>query len=401
MIAYLIPEFPGQTHIFFWREMHSLKCLGVEVALVSTRRPAKNIVSHVWAREAMLRTHYLFPLTVPMLLGGVLEMLRAGPLAWVKCVRATIKASAPLRYKLKMLFFLFAGAELALLARRNSWDHLHVHSCANAATVAMFAHLLSGLPYSLTLHSALPTFGPAQNVKWHYAVFGTAVTHQLRRALLQEVGVPAEKLEVAAMGVDLQVFRRKRTYSPPRLGEVIRVVTCGRLHRGKGHQDIINAVAILRDAGICVELTILGEGPYRAALEQLIEQKRIGAHVRMLGAVAEHVVREELEKAHVFALGSHEEAIGVATMEAMAMALPVVVTDVGGVRELVREGVDGLFARPSDPSALAECIRQLCTHPGRSVELGTSGAARIRKSFSSDVSAQVIAQRIAQTKLAW
>jgi len=60
-IGYLVPEFPGQTHAFFWREIRALEGLGIHADLVSTRRPDPGIVCHEWSREAMARTTYLYP----------------------------------------------------------------------------------------------------------------------------------------------------------------------------------------------------------------------------------------------------------------------------------------------------------------------------------------------------
>ena len=85
-IGYLIPEFPGQTHIFFWREMRALQALGVEVETVSTRRPPAGIVCHAWSKEAMDRTHYLFPPSPVALVRSLATMAMSGPRAWGRCL---------------------------------------------------------------------------------------------------------------------------------------------------------------------------------------------------------------------------------------------------------------------------------------------------------------------------
>ena len=61
-IGYLVPEFPGQTHTFFWREVNALEAKGIEVDFVSTRRPPSGLISHAWAALAIQRTVYLAPL---------------------------------------------------------------------------------------------------------------------------------------------------------------------------------------------------------------------------------------------------------------------------------------------------------------------------------------------------
>ena len=70
-IGYFIPEFPGQTHAFFWREYQALRDRGIEPILISTRKPPRNIVSHKWAAEAMEQTRYLFPPEPSLLFQGL------------------------------------------------------------------------------------------------------------------------------------------------------------------------------------------------------------------------------------------------------------------------------------------------------------------------------------------
>ncbi len=81
-------------------------------------------------------------------------------------------------------------------------------------------------------------------------------------------------------------------------------------------------------------------------------------------------------------------------MEAMAKSLPVVVTRVGGVAELVCDGVDGLLVPPKNPPAMAEAIQRLLGDPDLSARMGQAGAKRVRQSFGSHVSAGVIAARL-------
>lgn len=63
-IAYLTTEFPGQTHIFLWREYQALKELGLDLFLIATRRPPDSIKSHTWSKEAEQQTSYLLPLSL-------------------------------------------------------------------------------------------------------------------------------------------------------------------------------------------------------------------------------------------------------------------------------------------------------------------------------------------------
>ncbi|MFN0132392.1 MAG: exopolysaccharide biosynthesis GT4 family glycosyltransferase EpsE [Phycisphaerales bacterium] len=395
-LGYLVPEFPGQTHAFFWREIACLEARGCEVSLVSTRPPPWQIICHSWSREASARTTYLAPIRAPGLWRGVLSLLRGGPIRRLQCFWMLAAAEGlSTKARLRGLGLVLAGAILADLARRGQWTHIHVHSAGDAALVAMFAHALGGPPYSLTLHGHIDHYGPAQREKWTRAAFGIAVTNALRDQLLARVpSLDPARVGVAPMGVDTEAFRRATPYAAPAAGEPWRLVTCGRLHPGKGHDDAITAVATLRDSGISATLHLLGEGPDRPRLETLIAHRDLTDRVRLLGAAPESVVRTELESAHAFILGSHDEAIGVATMEAMAMELPVIVTRVGGVPELVRDGIDGLLVPPRDPSAIADAIRRTLEAPETARMFGCAGSARVRDLFTSRRSADELISRL-------
>ena len=128
----------------------------------------------------------------------------------------------------------------------------------------------------------------------------------------------------------------------------------------------------------------------RRLLEQLKGELRLADAVVLLGAVSEDVVRKELSEAHAFVLGSLEEPLGVAIMEAMAMRVPVVVTGAGGVPELVDDGVDGLLVPAREPGRMAESLLRLLRDPGLASRLSESGRRKIETSFHSGVSAAVL-----------
>ena len=91
VIGYLVPEFPGQTHIFLWREYQALTDLDVTVNLVSTRRPPEKVRSHDWSVHAESITSYLLPLSFSDLgmIAGIL--LKAGPSGWLSCASAVLR----------------------------------------------------------------------------------------------------------------------------------------------------------------------------------------------------------------------------------------------------------------------------------------------------------------------
>ena len=400
-IGYFVPQFPGQTHSFFWREITALKARGIEPELVSTRRPRANLIAHSWAREAMEKTVYLAPPRARDVAATVAELARTSPAGWRRCAESIRRAegrSGAARLQLGAL--VVVGARLAALARARGWAHVHAHSCAQTAEIAMFASLLSGLPYSLTLHAPLGEFGPNHREKWRHARFAVIVTRSLRREVeevLSESLPPS--VDVAPMGVELGSFARRRPYEPWTGHVPLQIFSCGRLNPGKGHQDLIRAVGMLRRRGIDARLTIAGEDEaggttHRRVLAAQIAAMDLAGSVALLGAVSEARICAELERAHVFALASLNEAIGVATMEAMAMGTPVVVTGVGGVPELVDDGVSGLLVQPERPAELAAKIERLARDPELAHRIGEAGRRKVESEFNSSKSASVLARHL-------
>jgi glycosyltransferase involved in cell wall biosynthesis len=400
-IGYLVPEFPGQTHGFFWREVAALRALGVEPELVSTRLPPRGIVSQPWADEAMAQTTYLAPPRAADIASAGREIARGLPEAAVR-VTAGIAAAEGIGAggRLRLAGLALLGARLASLARQRGWSHLHAHSCADSAHLAMFARIIGAVPYSITLHGPLAHYGPNQRQKWQHASFAIVITRRLLQQVRAELaGSLPERVEVAPMGVDLQRFTRRTAYVPWSGEGPLLIFSCGRLNPGKAHGDLIAATSLLRAGGVDARLAIAGEDEqggsgFRRVVAAQIHEHHLEHAVELLGAVGEDRVREGLEAAHLFALASLEEPLGVAIMEAMALAVPVVVTEAGGVPELVAHGEHGLLVPPRSPAELAAAILRVARDPELARRFGQAGRERVAAEFSAQRSARVLASAV-------
>ena len=390
-IAVLIPQFPGQTHIFFWREIAHLEAMGIDVTLISTRKPPKGLIAHKWSDEAMARTLYLgLPLgdaaaalqQLPRLLQGQSDV---GPLR-------DLLVAAPAARKLKGLM------------EDRGIEHVHVHSCGRAALVAALARRMGGATYSLTLHGPLSDYGPGQGFKWRFAAFGTVITEKLKSEMVKSLaGDLPDRLPVRPMGVDTDVLRRESAYQPARDGEKLRLFSCARLNVVKGHQDLLQAVRILLDQGLDVELEIAGEDDdggsgFHSDLQAQLEKLGLQDHARLLGAIDADQVREKLLAAHCFVLASWHEPLGVAYMEAMSCEVPTIGTNAGGVPELIRDGIDGLMVPPKDPQALARAIGRIAAKPDLARKLAKAGRARIKAGFRAELGAETLMAEMARLR---
>lgn len=407
-LAYLIPMFPAQTHAFFWRERQCVLDMEHTVDLVTTREPPPAIVSHSWSEEARQLTEVLFPMSFAEYLSAAGKIILAGPATWGRIINTILTAQVPnLKERLQLVALSLVGAKFASLAQSKNWDHVHVHSCANTANIALFAHLITGLPYSMTLHGPLHDYGSNQPAKWRHAAFVIVITQKIFDEVTAELGdnIP-QPLQIAPMGVEVEKFTRdadkpyvaynKSDENPARL------FACGRLNFCKGHQDLIHAVGLLKDRGYNVHLDIAGEDEqggtgFHQDLEVMINKLGLQEEVTLLGAVSEQVVRDHLQAAHIFVLASLGEPLGVAYMEAMAMQTPTIGTDAGGVRELIDHETDGLLVKPENPNELADVITQILDDANLAQRLSDGGRDKIANQFSSKRSAEVIVNNIRRT----
>ena len=400
-IGYFIPEFPSQTHIMFWREYQAMLALGMKIEFISSKRPISSLMAHSWSFEAEAVTEYLFPIKLSDLPSVLGVLVRAGPRKLWRVLKAVIESEGGLKAKLKLLSLVPFSAKLVGLTRRRGLAHVHVGSCGNAANVAMLALLLGGTSYSLSLLGPrLETYGPNQVQKWKYARFGLCQSKQLYEEAKARIGADLpQKVSVAPVGVDVDVMQRQTPFEPwPGQGPC-RIYCCARLNPVKGHVFLIDAIKRLRtEFGVDAHLVLGGEDGdggqgYRKVVEGKIEETGMTPHVTMLGAVSEENSRSEYAKAHVYAMASLDEAAGaVAAMEAMAMEVPVVMTNVGATEELIDDGVDGLIVPPGDPVAIADAIHALLRDPGRAMMIGKAGRNKIIAEYSHRRSASQIRQ---------
>jgi colanic acid/amylovoran biosynthesis glycosyltransferase len=171
--------------------------------------------------------------------------------------------------------------------------------------------------------------------------------------------------------------------------EGLRVIGVGRLNWVKGYDYALEAVASLVRAGVPVTYEILGGEPSarsgkasdRGRLLYLIHELGLEGRVRLLGKVSPEVVRERLRASDVLLQASLSEGLPTAVLEAMGCALPVVVTDCGGVREAVEHGVEGLVCPRRSPQTLADALGSL-RDPALARKLGEAGRARVVADFT-------------------
>ena len=389
-LGYLVPEFPSQTHIFFWREAQALRELGVELQFLSTRRPVSGC-PHEFGPAAAAATHYVFPPRA----GPALQTLARSPhrTATALGYLAALGESSPLE-RARRLGLLGCAADLAELAQRERLQHLHVHSCAEAAHLAALTSRLSGLPYSLTLHGDLPVYGRDHASKMSGARFVAVVTRALQKQVTSTIGLPVSRVPVIRMGVDVGVFAPEPGGRPA--GTSFHFVSVARLAESKGHRFALAALRVLLERGLDARYTLAGDGPDRAKIEAEVVRLELSRHVHLAGSLGEAAVLDLLRSADALMLPSVGlgEAAPVAVMEAMAVGLPVVCSVIGGVPELVDSGVEGYLVPQGDANAIADALDRLARDPTARARMGAAARERAIAEFGARACAARLLQAI-------
>lgn len=251
---------------------------------------------------------------------------------------------------------------LLLLHHRHRFDVVHCHAAYPQAHVAATFGRLCGVPFVVRPHGSdiLPDDAIRRDLR---------LDRRMRRAIaeadaviaqgdhLRDVvaaaGVDPARIRVINNGVEVAAFSRAAAHPHPRPY----ILGLGSLVPHKGFDLLVRGYATLPTDR--PDLLVAGSGPELAALRRLADELGVGRQVTFLGPVVGDPKVSLYRSAEFFVCPSRREPFANVILEAMAAGRAVVATDVGGNRELVRDGVTGLLCRPESPAALAESMRRL------------------------------------------
>jgi len=186
---------------------------------------------------------------------------------------------------------------------------------------------------------------------------------------------PGRQVDVIYSGIEAGAHPAAQMLTGPlKLGVLARLIPL------KNVESVINATARLAKMGVEVQTEIAGSGPSEAALHDLIASLGIGNRVRILGW--RNNTDELLASWDLLVIPSLEEGFPLSALEAMAAARPVVASRVGGLPELVVDGVTGRLVPPGDTDALVRCIAELAGDRQRLALMGNEGWKRVQRDFS-------------------
>jgi len=216
------------------------------------------------------------------------------------------------------------------------------------------------------------------------------VSEQSRMRLVRKYAYPLRKTSKVLHGVDASRYslpREMRLAVRKTLGigsEENLLVFVGRLESDKGLDVLFEALCRLRQAAPPCRCVVVGDGPMRAELSASVAETGLSSRVMFMGFQED--VRPYLAAADIFVLPSPNEALPFALLEAMSSGLACIATDVGGVREVVSDGEDGLIVPPGSPMALGEAIRRLLSDANLRSRIGKRAREKTQSHFDQSKS---------------
>jgi len=289
-------------------------------------------------------------------------------------------------------YTLALASKMYEVAASESLDVLHVHYAIPHSVSAYLAREMfrpRRLPFVTTLHGTDITlvgsdrsYLPITRFSIEQSDAVTAISDYLQNVTLQEFGI-RRKVEVIPNFVNCDVFEpatdasRRRAFA--RDDEKI-LVHLSNFRPVKRLPDVVEIFARVR-RHIPAKLLLIGDGPDRGRAEWMAREKDLTADVLFLGK--QNQVQDLLNCADVMLLPSELESFGLAALEAMACGVPAVCSNVGGLPEVIRDGVEGYLVGLRDVDTMAERALRILTEPGRREEMGRAARRRASDKFCS------------------
>ncbi|GAB3094332.1 glycosyltransferase [Lysobacter terrae] len=388
-VLYVVSQFPSLSETFIAREIQALVDLGVDVRILSLKFHREKLTQ---PQAAALAHRVMYP-------AGRARTTFAALLAFLR--RPVVTASFVLTMLLelwrrpvalgKSLVAVFRALGRLDEIRGFAPQLIHAPWATYPATVAWLLSRQLDLPFSFTSR-AHDIFIEDHMMarKLESAALAVTITQFNQRFMARWMRAPGSvPVHVIHSALNLPDLPFVRTGRQP-----LKLLSVGRLVPMKGFDILITALAQLRERGIEVSCTIIGEGPERGRLEHLRSTLGLESVVALPGAMPQGDVVRHMTDATLMVLpcvvakNGQSDGIPNVLMESMATGLPVVSTRISGIPELIEDGVSGSLVEAGDAAGLAEAIETLLHDPDRRESYAQAGRRKVEREFDVRIEAR-------------
>jgi glycosyltransferase involved in cell wall biosynthesis len=402
-IAFVLKGYPRLSETFIAQEVRALEERGFDIRLIALRRPT-DPHTHPIHREIRAPVHYVpeYLHDEPRRVWRAWRAARRLPgydaarRQWLKDLRRDPSRNRVRRFGQALVLAMELPADVG---------HLHAHFLHTPSSVARYAALLSGLPWTASAHAKDIWTTPAwekreklSDCRW--LVTCTAAGHAHLAALARDPG----KVSLVYHGID------SKRYAPPAQpagdadgrdpAHAVVILSVGRAVAKKGYDVLLDALARL-PSHLHWRFVHIGGGTLLPALRARGERLGLAARIDWRGPQPQEAVLAAYHRADIFALASRIAADGDrdglpnVLLEAQSQRLACVSTALPGISELIEDGCDGLLVPADEPAALAAALARLIANPALRRQLGAAAEIKVRRDFALDAGIAHLAQKFA------
>jgi len=386
-IAYIMKCFPRLSETFILHEVLELERQGLALRIFSLLTPEGKInkaAQDVQAKITYIPKEPSFK-GIMQLLAATGKRLLTSPLRFVWTVMI---AAVTYHHPATPRHLLYA-AYLANQLEREGITHIHAHYVNTPTTVANLAHHFTGISYSFTAHAKDIYLSRKTSIayKIRHARFVATCTgynqHYLEDVVGQQTKTPIYRIY---HGLNLSVFPAQ-VVRIQRADQLPLILTVARLVEKKGLSYLLLACRRLKDQGYVFHCRIIGEGPLRPELEQLIRDLQLTDDVELWGAETHERVIEMYTQATIKVLpcviseNGDRDGIPNVLAEALYLGVPVISTPISGIPELITSGVNGILVPPRDSESLSFAMARLLDDEALRQRLSVAGHQTIMTHF--------------------
>jgi glycosyltransferase involved in cell wall biosynthesis len=265
----------------------------------------------------------------------------------------------------------------------------------------------TGIPLIITTHGrdvyVDPEAGAVVPTLWYVRPFLRFALHQANRVIAVsrdcshyavKAGACSNKVAVIRNGVDIERFSPKEIDNE-KIRQILGVsrsakliLFVGSLAYYKGVDILIRSISDIVQNGNDIRVLIIGDGPEHDSLVGLRNSMGLEENIVFLGTLPNSELPRYYNECSVFVLPSRRESFGIAAIEAMACAKPVIGTKVGGLKEVIDDGKTGILVKPDNPKQLAEAIKRILNNDELATQLGDNAREKVLTDFNWDHIAQ-------------